>query len=254
MSAASDVNEWREPGATWAGVLAGIAPYVLFGLAVMVHKASPYLPVYPLFYGAVLAGLAVGAARRFPLWSMPYLAWTLLLTWSGMGMSWLSPGWQTWLVGLGLALALGLLVARSPEPLRALGRRLWHDWSWVSLVVYTFWCWVVGIFDENHHQYLLVLVGLASAAAVAGAALYLRSPAGLARTLSLLPGLVGVMLVGVYSDLTWDYAVYHNLPVTDTPSRILLRWLMVSLVAAALVLGGPVLRRVLERADIQRQA
>jgi hypothetical protein len=244
-------------------VAAGTAPFVLFGLAALLSKVSATQGQYeyPVFYLFITVGLVAGWVRGFPRWSLSYLIWGLIMAWWWSGMSagtlgarlglsqqaqW---GWIAW-APLGLAALLGLLLSRSLRPVRALAARLSRDWSWISLGAYTFLCWVVLIFDSNHHPYLLALIVGATVASGTGAVLYLRSAAGVQRGLGLLAGLAGIVLVSVYSELTWDFWAYYDLPGTpDTPQQIMLRWSLVTLISAVLLLAPLLLgRRVPRRA------
>lgn len=245
LTTTADIQPEDRTRASWAGTIAGALPFLLFGLASVLNELPGGLGgsavyAYPAAYLLILVGLVVGWVRGFPGWSLIYLGWGLIGViwwWSGLGFSPLGvrlglnrwpdiPVWVPWLP-LALAVAAGLLLSRSVQPLRALATRLWRDWTWLSLIAYIFMCWVVQIFDENHHPYLPVLMAAATLAAAAGAMLYLRGASVAQRSLGLLAGLAGLALVAAYADSTWDWHAYYNLPgMPPAPLRTFLQTLV----------------------------
>jgi hypothetical protein len=91
---------------------------------------------------------------------------------------------------------------------------------------------------------LPTLIVAATAAAMAGVVLYFHSPAGARRGLGLGAGLASVVLIGVYSEVAWDFRVYYALRgPADTPQQILLRWGIVTLISGVLLLAPQLFRR-----------
>lgn len=173
-------------------------------------RLVPYLSVYALALGGLLAGGLAG----FPRWAYAYLFWALILTW------WLSDmriagiyrfDGRMWLPFAGVLL-LPLLLRRSLDPLRRLLSGLRQDWTLVTFGLYTFWAFAAILFDENHHPYLALFIIATALLTATGTWLYLRLPDARGRLLALIGGWAAMVLLGVLNDLTWDWRAYYNRP------------------------------------------
>jgi len=115
----------------------------------------------------------VGWVKGFPLWSYAYLGWALVFAWWWTGMhtvgvrffgidiQQVTPwGLFSWLL-LGLTAFVALLWTRSLGPIKRLFTDSWRDWTRLSLGMFTFAAFVLLIYDENHHPYLLAFMAAA---------------------------------------------------------------------------------------------
>jgi len=160
-------------------ILAGMLPFVLFGLMYVLKGVNYHAPLAWLGYGVygihgylglivlglTLIGLGIGWARRFPRWSYAYLGVTvmssvLLADVSTQGFrlfgytfgreQW---GWRGWLPLLTLT-AVMLLITRSLRPLRQLFVGMWQDWTRLSFVLYGALTWLIlGVSYDNKTWY-----------------------------------------------------------------------------------------------------
>ena len=137
----------------------GALPFLVFGIvfaADQIELPFPSRYLYLAFYLLVLVGLGAGLVMSFPLWAYSYLGWTLMITLDGM-MHW-GPGgscleaitggsWQSW-VPFGIVVLVGLLWARSLEPLKNVFTGIWKDWTHLSLVLFAAGGWMAKVRRE----------------------------------------------------------------------------------------------------------
>ncbi len=132
---------------------------------------------------------------------------------------------------LPLAFGLILLLRRSFQPLREFARGIWNDWTLLSLAMYSFFGYVMLIYDENHHPFLLAFM-VASTIVICGAVwLYMSNKSMAGRIFSLAAGFAAAWLIGWVCDNTWDAAGYYNLPAGGVEA-----W-YVNLIRSSAILG-----------------
>jgi hypothetical protein len=209
----------------WDAVL-GTLPFALFGLLCMLIKIE--LPIhvgYPfLAFSAIsVLGLIVGLAKGFPRWAYSYLGWSILMSWWWMMMpidtfSNPSPlthnqylGWWAW-IPLLAAIGLGVLFARSFRPIRRLAGGIWQDWTYLSLMIYSFVAFVQLIYDEIHHPYLFAFMAASTLVICWAVWVFLQSASSWKRLIVLLAGFFVSLVLNNISYVTWDYAAYYGLP------------------------------------------
>ncbi len=160
-------------------ILAGILPFVLFGLVYVLKGVNYHAPLAWLGYGVygihgylslnvlglMLLGLGIGWARRFPRWSYAYLGVVIMSTVFLADTS--TPGfrlfdytfgreqwgWRGWLPLLALIVIM-LLLTRSLRPLRQLLVGMWQDWTRLSFALYGALTWLIlGVSYDNKSWY-----------------------------------------------------------------------------------------------------
>jgi len=219
-------NEKVEPkgGTSYWDALIGMLPFALFGIASMISKSRlPFHMAYPdlAFYAIILVGLLVGLAKGFPRWAYSYLGWSLVFAWwwSNMGTYGLKIfgfqinywSWQIWLPLLA-AFGIALLWTRSLHPFRQLIRGIWQNWTYLSLMIYAFVGFVLLIYDENHHPYLLVFMAASTLVICMTVWVFLQSASSWKRVIVLIAGFVVTLVLSNISYATWDSAAYYGLP------------------------------------------
>ncbi len=209
---------------SWAETLAGIAPFLIIGLATIIIEWPTdviSLPVWSsylgggLFLGGYLVlsvGLGVGWVQGFPRWSYPYAGYVLIFARYMMHVA--TPGlrifghtfqrnelwgWRSWIPFLVVAV-IALAITRSLRPLFRLVTGVWKDWTRLSFGLYGMMPLAVPIaLDEVDNSYQLPYMLLLTLILVEGALAYMRSTRTWQRALALLVGTasaVAVMAVG----------------------------------------------------------
>jgi hypothetical protein len=198
---------------SWAGILAGVLPFILFGLmfttkAIGYHTVPPMswprgtISLYLCVLVVLLVGLGIGWAMKFPRWSYPYLGVVLINT------VWLAGvvnkgyrvfgfrfgdepwGWRAWIPLLVLS-AVMLFLTRSLRPLAQLVAGIWHDWTLLSFGLYAAVTWLImGVaYDNkgwyNNTLYLPLNMSLLTLVIAGGAFFYLRCRQPWRRVLAL---------------------------------------------------------------------
>jgi len=211
----------------------GALPFLLFGLVSLITKL-PNLPIssvvlFLAFDLLCLVGLAIGWIKGWASWTFAYLGWILVFAWwfsdistpgfrfLGHTFSYREPwGWRMWLPVAVIAL-IALLWTRSLQPLKNMVYKVWRDWTHLSLMAYPFLAWMLLIYDENHHPFLLVFMLASTLVISAGAWGFLRLPSLAWRMAALVIGAnIGVILAFI-CDYTWDYWAYNHLPKLVEP-------------------------------------
>jgi len=203
-------------GASRWGALVGTLPFALFGIASMLSRTQyPFNTAYSYlaFYAVVLLGLLIGMIKGFPHWAFSYLGWSLVFAWwwSNIGTYGLKIfgfqinywSWQAWLPFLA-AFGLALLWTRSLHPFRQLIRGIWENWTYLSLMIYTFIAFVVLIADENHHPYLFLFMTASTIILSASVWFFMQSVDMRKRAISLFSGFVLAFATSYLCDATWD--------------------------------------------------
>ena len=146
-------GEAREVGAalqdvhgqsSWGEVLAGMLPFLAFGLGMVIYEILPrHLVVGPIGFWCYVAlyvigviGLGIGWVKGFPRWAYPYAGLVLFIKgWWGDRdnlSGWLFIGLASTLL-FWLMVGIVLLATRSLRPLGQFFKRIWRDWTLLSL-------------------------------------------------------------------------------------------------------------------------
>lgn len=205
----------------------GTLPFLLAGLLFMVIKFNlPFHLGYPMviFLAICLFGLGIGLFKGVPRWTFSYLGWSVMISvwWTMMPLFTFIPlydpktmpdrmGGLAW-IPLLIALGLGLVMGRSAHPFRNLTSAIWHDWTLLSLSIYSFAAFTLLIYDENHHPYLPAFMGVSTLAICLAVWGFLQSGSSWKRVVSLLTGFVIALVLSNISYATWDSAAYYGLP------------------------------------------
>lgn len=207
-------DDWLNRRASWGEALLGALPFLLFGMAYLLEGIAelgghfslafnlldgtlldgpPTHPVITLtlpigVYIVSVLGLLFGVKKGFPRWSYAYLGMSFYFGWyygNGRFYGVVYDSWA-WLPTVA-AILMGLLLARSFEPLVRLFKGIWNDWTRLSFALYTFYfpMFTVVDFDGDwgiSHLYILIFDTLLLAA---GAVFFLRSRTSWGRVLSM---------------------------------------------------------------------
>jgi len=211
----------------------GVLPFVLFGLVSFITKL-PNLPInsvvlFLAFDLLCLVGLVIGWIKGWKRWTFAYLGWVLVFAWwfselSTPGLKFLGHtfvyrerwGWRMW-VPVAVIVLIALLWTRSPQPLRNMVQKVWRDWTHLSLMTYPLLAWILLLYDENHHPYLLVFM-LASTLVISASVWgFLRLPSPAWRMAALVLGAYIALVLGITCDKTWDYSAYYHTPKVFEP-------------------------------------
>jgi hypothetical protein len=197
---------------SWGGVLLGVLPFLLFGVAYLIQAAHELggLAGWPaglirtsdlIAYGIISLGLALCWWMGFPRWSLAYLG---LALWLGNNFSHakiygVRYGFQGWLPLL-TGLVVGLLVSRSFVPPLRLLRSIWRDWTRLSFGIYAFAVPVMTIvFTDSDFGWAAVAgLGFDTLLLAAGAAAYLRASSTFVKAASLQGAMFLLLLRGLW--------------------------------------------------------
>ncbi|MFL7892937.1 MAG: hypothetical protein ACK2UM_16340 [Anaerolineales bacterium] len=209
------------PSTRWQALI-GVVPFFAFGLVVMIGKMDQFSQVPAdlidmIFYLLVLSGFLVGWIRGFPLWSYGYLGWALLAAWLNTNsmIFGFKQGHSIW-IPFGVVILIALVWTRTFDPVKILMRDIWNDWTRLTFVMYCLAAFMCLIYDENHHPYLLLLIGATILIVTAGAWFFLRSSNILGRILSVVVSCFAASIPMAISYLTWDWRAYFGLPTAET--------------------------------------
>jgi hypothetical protein len=205
----------------------GVLPFLLAGvLFIVIRFDIPFHMGYPtaVFLISCLIGLWIGMLRGFPRWTFSFLGWSVVMSYWSMGMplftfsAFYDPsampnqmGLRAW-IPFFIVLGLGLWMGRSAKPLQKLTSAIWHDWTLLSLSIYSFAAFILLIYDENHHPYLLAFITAGTLVICIAIWIFMQSDASWKQVLSLTTGFVIALIVSNISYATWDYATYYHLP------------------------------------------
>lgn len=213
----STINEYIKPSTRWQALI-GALPFLAYGLASMLSEADNFFDfrtyyAFIAFYILVLAGSLIGWMRGFPLWSYGYFGWSLVFAWwwTGMrthGFDW---GYLIW-IPFGIMILIALVWTRSLQPLKKFFGAIWQDWSRLMLAMFALETWVMMIYDENHHPYLLAFILASALVASGGVWFFLRSSTFWGRFFSFLGSFIGAAIVGSIAWTTWDWHEYYGFP------------------------------------------
>jgi hypothetical protein len=187
---------------SWGEVLAGMLPFLVFGLGMVIYEILPRDLVagpigfwcYLVLYIIGVIGLGIGWVKGFPRWSYPYAGLVLFIRgWWGdgdnlSGRLFVGP---TSAILFWVMVGIVLLVTRSLRPLGQFFKRTWHDWTLLSFGLYSLMPLMLlnVAFDFVTGNYPLPYP-IASSLVLAGVALaYLRSSRMVQRVFALLAGM-----------------------------------------------------------------
>jgi hypothetical protein len=261
-------GSWTDRACPWVETLAGLIPFLFFGLwsIVLALLASPPPPwqliayVGPLVVGYVvtLIGLGVGWAQGFPRWSYAYVLCVPLF---GLYVS--IAGYSTILsrayvlcmplfgslIPLVVMAIVVLVVTRSRPPLAPLVANVWRDWTRLSFALYSLVPMLVWMaVDEAEDRFVLPFMIALTLILTGGALAYLRSARAWQRAIALL---VSTALARVVA--TASTAVYWNEHAEPWMTGLPVRWydiVRASAVSGALLLAllfAPALLGLLRR-------
>lgn len=187
----------------WDALICAL-PFVLFAVASIIGKI-PFWGIYAdlAFYVIVLLGLLIGLVKGVPRWAYSYVGWSLVFAWN----------WQIW-PPLLMTVGIALLWTRSLLPLRQLVRGIWQDWTLLSLAMYTFWGFMMLLYDENHSPYWIGFMIVSTLTISASVWAFMRSTKPSVRFIALVTGFVTSLAINRICETTWDFAAYNGLPAT----------------------------------------
>jgi hypothetical protein len=213
----STLSEYIKPSTRWQAFL-GMLPFLAYGLASMLSEMDNLFDLrtyyaFIAFYLLALVGWLIGWVRGFPLCSYGYFGWSLVFAWwwTGMrthGFDW---GYLIW-IPFGIMILIALVWTRSLKPLKNFFGAIWQDWSRLMLAMFALETWVMMIFDENRHPYLLAFIMASSLFASGGVWFYLRSSTLRGRIFSFLGSFIGTTIVSNIAWATWDWHAYYGFP------------------------------------------
>ncbi|MCP4426460.1 MAG: hypothetical protein GY803_18355 [Chloroflexi bacterium] len=201
----ADIAETETPLA----IVAGIIPFILFGLMFVLQGVNYHRPLSwmtrhddLIVLVILLIGLGIGWARRFPRWSYAYLG--VAVIYSILLADTATPGfrlfghtfgrelwgWRGWLPLLALT-AVMLLITRSLRPLAHLIQGVRRDWTLLSFALYTAlaWLFLLVAYDGktwyDQTPYLPLNLFLQALALTGGAFFYMRGRRQWLRALAL---------------------------------------------------------------------
>ncbi len=245
----------------WGAGLAAALPFLAFGLCCLISRLpgrpldSSVMLLFLLF--ATVVGLGAGLARGFPRWAYAYLAWAIVSAWAMMSLgrpvlpserlpasAYVPWGWLSW-IPLGVTLAGAVLLARSWRPLRPIVVGLWHDWSLLSLGMYTLLSFAFVLYDENHSPFLLAFIAASTLVSAAGAWAYVQARRPLLGALGLAIASLALLDLDRVNMATWDFrAYYHLAPAAGGWLKAASDLGLLALILAALMLLPALIRQL----------
>jgi hypothetical protein len=221
------IGTWLGRRAPWGAAFVGALPFLLFGLAYLLegfaelggqsrlafkllvgspnHPALILTPPVAVYFLSAL-GLLIGVMKGFPRWSYAYLGLCLYFGWYYSNGRFNGVVYSSWAwLPLLAAILLGLLFARSLQPLGRLFQGVWNDWTRLSFAFYAFGLPILTVifFDQDWGALQLYGLFFDTILLAAMAVAYLRSPTIWGRVLSLqaaVPVLVVKGLLGGWFD------------------------------------------------------
>jgi hypothetical protein len=221
--AAGEARRGVFAGGSWPAAILGALPILLSGSLYALQGldySQSFLPVDAILLDLglhllLLAGVVLGWNRRFPRWSLSYVAVTLVyslmlatthsfLPLFGRMVALQPWGWRAWVPLAGVILAMALM-RRSLRPLLRLSTSLLRDWTKLSFLLYSGWVWLVlgAIYDSKtwYEQplYLPLDILIATLAFSGGVVVYLLASHNRQRVLALIAPLFVFMGLGAIS-------------------------------------------------------
>jgi hypothetical protein len=209
----------------WEAFLSAL-PFAVFGVVCIIGKIRvPWVGIYVYlaFYLFVLLGLLIGLVKAFPRWAYSYLGWSVVYAWWWTSMytrgfilfgytfgdeAW---GWRIW-APLFITAGIAILLTRSIRPLRELVLGIWHDWTLLSLAMYSLVGFVMLLYDEVHSPYLLAFMTISTLLISTVVWIFMRSVNRFHRFIILLGSFIACLLIDRICGATWDSNAYYGLP------------------------------------------
>ena len=212
---------WVGQPVSWGEAFIGALPFLLFGLAFLLDGLAELngqeLPVIHVLGGnrdlpaltltvemgvylACALGLFLGVWQGFPRWSYAYLGMCLYFGWIYNNQFYygLLYEWWTWLPLL-TAVFLGMLLARSLQPLAGLFQGVWNDWTRLSFALYAFAVpmFTLVFFEDDWGVFHLYGLFFDTVLLAAGAVAYLRARTIWGRVFSLQAAVLVLVVKGI---------------------------------------------------------
>jgi hypothetical protein len=207
-------DEYMQPSTRWQALF-GLLPFMLYGILSLISAGNldfflSSIHTFLGFYLFTLLGLLIGWIRGFPLWSYSYLGWSLVFAWWWSNMH-IGGMYRIW-IPFGITILVALIWTRSLTPIKNFFRANWHDWTRLMLAMFTLETWVLMIYDENHHPYLLAFILASALVASGGVWFFLRSSNLWGRILSLTGGFITEAILSGIAWTTWSWHEYYGFP------------------------------------------
>ena len=238
--------------ASWIATLAGIFPFLLFGLMFTLkgldyHTSSSWMRhgmVGDLIVHAILiVGLGIGWALSFPRWSYAYLGVVLMTSnWLtgvattglhlfGYTFSQEQWGWRGW-VPLLVLMVVMLLITRSLRPLTQLFQGIQYDWTRLSFAFYAALAWLLLLITYdgktwyNQTLYLPLNLLLLTLTVAGGAFFYMCNQRLWSRALALQAALILYMPISALVTALDGHSEFGSPPTAVGWLLFFLVWLM----------------------------
>jgi hypothetical protein len=234
----------------WPAALLSLLPIFIGGTLRLIVSYQPgwnprdgsQLFLYYLLASALIAaaGLAIGAAMKFPRWAYPYPVYLAFAIYSLAGYAdslynWAFNGQNSFFI----ALALILLVLWLPG-LRAFYRNIPQDWTLLSYALYGLVFYLLASIDYDEHPRLSLMAVLPSVLSLFTALAHLRIRSASSR--------IAVLLAGTFVGLCFRLAGIFTGMITIL-AGIIIGMLMLVIYSAilAVILLAPMLVVMLKR-------
>ena len=214
-----DTNKSVHP-ASWGETLLAVGPFLLltafFALAFIVpfflnnlNNPGLGIGIQLGLAGLVLTALFAGWIKGFPRWVFPYWGFALLITLYFSGFSGTVSGqpfqgnWRVW-IPIAIVAVLGTLWKGSLDPIQALIKSVWKDWTLLSFIFYgALPLLFFAAYDEVHNEGLIRIILILIVAA--GAIFYMRTEGTWHRFASLVGGFtVSWLVLMVHLSIYWN--------------------------------------------------
>ena len=208
--------------ASWKEILLALIPLLLLPvLFLFVLLLSPFINSQPepalalgillSIIGGFLLAMLIGWVKGFPRWVFPYWGFILLITVYMRGFSgtiagyWVDGNWWVWTPVIAIAM-IGTLWTRNFEPVYALLKSVWKDWTLLSFAFYgALPLLFLFAYDEVHgtpFEYIIQSVIMLILAV--GTVVYMRTENIWYRFASLVGGFsIGWLAVMIHLGIYW---------------------------------------------------
>ena len=234
----------------WPAALLSLLPFFIGGMLRLIVSYQPgwspkdgsQLFLYYLLASALIAaaGLALGAANKFPRWAYPYpvflsFAIYLLAGYADSRFNWAFNGQNSFFI----ALAVILIVLWLPG-LRSFYRNIPQDWTLLSYALYGLVFYLLASIDYDEHPRLSLMAVLPSVLSLCAALAHLRIRSASAR--------IAVLLAGTFAGLCfWLSGIFTGMITIVAGIIIGLLMLVIYSAILAVILLAPLLVVMLRR-------
>jgi hypothetical protein len=112
--------------------------------------------------------------------------------------------------------------------------------------------WVLLIYDENHHPYLIAFMAGSTLIISGGAWAFLRGSTTARRVIALIGGSVAGMALSFISEATWDWQAYYGFAKTHVPWYQTAQRLAFATILWLLILLWPAIVEIIRRKTLDR--